>query len=111
MFPKKVVGFSIINHLFWGTPNFWFNTHELGGWEKVSFGNTLQRFRLQDRFDQICWSSQAKQKQKSHRKKPFLNGSRCCRPGLSMVGLGGGNSNIFGIFIPKTGEDEPILTV
>ena len=24
--------------------------------------------------------------------------------------LGGGNSNIFGIFIPKLGEDEPILT-
>ena len=24
--------------------------------------------------------------------------------------LGGGNSNIFGIFIPKIGEDEPILT-
>ena len=27
-----------------------------------------------------------------------------------MVGLGGGNSNIFGIFIPKFGEDEPNLT-
>ena len=27
-----------------------------------------------------------------------------------MVTLGGGNSNIFGIFIPKFGEDEPILT-
>ena len=24
--------------------------------------------------------------------------------------LGGGNSNIFGIFIPNLGEDEPILT-
>ena len=24
--------------------------------------------------------------------------------------LGGGNSNIFGIFTPKLGEDEPILT-
>jgi len=24
--------------------------------------------------------------------------------------LGGGNSNIFGIFTPKFGEDEPILT-
>ncbi len=24
--------------------------------------------------------------------------------------LGGGNSNIFGMFIPKIGEDEPILT-
>ena len=24
--------------------------------------------------------------------------------------LGGGNSNIFGIFTPKIGEDEPILT-
>ena len=24
--------------------------------------------------------------------------------------LGGGNSHIFGIFIPKIGEDEPILT-
>ena len=27
-----------------------------------------------------------------------------------MVLLGGGNSNIFGIFTPKIGEDEPILT-
>jgi len=27
-----------------------------------------------------------------------------------IVILGGGNSNIFGIFIPKFGEDEPILT-
>ena len=25
-------------------------------------------------------------------------------------GLGGGNSNIFGIFTPILGEDEPILT-
>ena len=25
-------------------------------------------------------------------------------------GLGGGNSKIFGIFIPNFGEDEPILT-
>ena len=24
--------------------------------------------------------------------------------------LGGGNSNIFGFFTPKLGEDEPILT-
>ena len=32
--------------------------------------------------------------------------------GLVGVGpvLGGGNSNIFGIFTPKIGEDEPILT-
>ena len=25
--------------------------------------------------------------------------------------LGGGNSNIFGIFTPKIGEDEPNLTI
>ncbi len=25
--------------------------------------------------------------------------------------LGGGNSNIFGIFTPNLGEDEPILTI
>ena len=32
-------------------------------------------------------------------------------PEKKIRSLGGGNSNIFGIFIPKLGEDEPILTV
>ena len=30
---------------------------------------------------------------------------------FALIWLGGGNSNIFGMFIPKFGEDEPILTV
>ena len=29
---------------------------------------------------------------------------------IPIPSLGGGNSNIFGIFTPKIGEDEPILT-
>ena len=29
---------------------------------------------------------------------------------LLFIHLGGGNSNIFGIFTPNLGEDEPILT-
>ena len=28
----------------------------------------------------------------------------------TLASLGGGNSNIFGMFTPKIGEDEPILT-
>ena len=36
--------------------------------------------------------------------------SYICAIGSKVPLLGGGNSNIFGIFTPKFGEDEPILT-